>query len=143
MKFTTQDRIDILENAISWLVVLAMFVYGAGKIIQFEGAIEVEKTVPELTGMELMWAFYGYSFGYVLIIGLLEIIGGVLILIKKTRVIGCLFTTAILFNIILQDVFYNVHSGALIAVIIYQSCLLLILVMNRKKTFSGFEKAIN
>ena len=38
-----------------------MFIYGGGKLIQFDGAAKIDKTVLELTGMELMWAFYGYS----------------------------------------------------------------------------------
>ena len=61
MNFNKKDRIEILENAISWIVVLAMFIYGGGKLIQFDGATEIDKTVSELTGMELMWAFYSYS----------------------------------------------------------------------------------
>ena len=57
MNFDKKDKIEILENSISWIVVLAMFIYGGGKLIQFDGAIEIDKTVSELTGMELMWAF--------------------------------------------------------------------------------------
>ena len=49
MNFNKKDRIEILENAISWIVVLAMFIYGGGKLIQFDGATEIDKTVSELT----------------------------------------------------------------------------------------------
>jgi heme/copper-type cytochrome/quinol oxidase subunit 2 len=61
MNFDKKDKLEIFENAISWIIVLAMFIYGGAKIIQFDGAAEIDKTVSELTGMELMWAFYGYS----------------------------------------------------------------------------------
>ena len=83
MNFTKEDRIEIFENSISWLVVTAMFIYGLGKIIQFDGAVEVNKTVSEMTGMELMWAFYGYSKSFAITLGVFELIGGFLILIKK------------------------------------------------------------
>ncbi len=36
MNFDEKDKIEIFENAISWIVVFAMFVYGAGKTVQFE-----------------------------------------------------------------------------------------------------------
>ena len=95
MNFNKKDRIEILENAISWIVVLAMFIYGAGKLIQFNGAAEIDKGISELTGMDLMWAFYGYSKSFAMTLGLFEIIGGILILTKRTRIIGCLFTSSI------------------------------------------------
>ena len=101
MNLNKKDKIEILENAISWVVVLAMLVYGGAKLGQFDGAANIDKTVSELTGMELMWAFYGYSKAFALTIGIFEIIGGILILIKRTRIIGCLFTSTILVNIIL------------------------------------------
>ena len=70
MKFDRKDRVEIFENAISWIVVFAMFIYGGAKILQFDGASEIDKTVSEMTGMELMWAFYGYSKSYAIILGL-------------------------------------------------------------------------
>ena len=59
MVLTKKDKIEIFENAISWIVVIAMLIYGGGKLIQFDGAVEIDKTISEMTGMELMWAFYG------------------------------------------------------------------------------------
>jgi hypothetical protein len=33
MEFNKKDKIEIFENAISWIVVLVMFIYGGAKII--------------------------------------------------------------------------------------------------------------
>ena len=44
MILTKKDKIEIFENAISWIVVVAMFIYGGGKLIQFDGAAEIDKT---------------------------------------------------------------------------------------------------
>lgn len=133
MKISKEDYIEILETAMSWIVVMAMVVYGGGKIVQFTGMPYLDETVSELSGMQLMWAFYGYSQPFVIIIGLLEITGGVLIFFKRTRIIGCLFTTTILTNIILQDYFYGVHLGALKAAILYQLLIMGILWINRRR----------
>ena len=143
MKVDRKDKIEIFENAISWIVVFAMFIYGASKLFQFDGASEIDKTVSEMTGMELMWAFYGYSKAYALTLGLFEIIGGTLILMKRTRIIGCLFTSTILVNVILQDIYFEVHLGALKAAILYQVLLLIILWLNKDKVIQSIKALMN
>ncbi|WP_158728909.1 MULTISPECIES: hypothetical protein [unclassified Flavobacterium] len=143
MKFDRNDKIEIFENAISWIVVFAMFVYGGAKIVQFDGAAEIDKTVSEMTGMELMWAFYGYSKAYAITLGLFEIIGGTLILIKRTRIIGCLFTSTILVNVILQNIFFQVHFGALKVAILYQLVILIILWLNKDKVIQSIKSLIH
>jgi hypothetical protein len=120
-------------------VVLAMFLYGGAKVVQFQGAAVIDKTVAEMTGMELMWAFYGYSMPFAITLGILEVLGGILILIKKTRLLGCLFTSSILINVILQDIFYGVHVGALRAAILYQLLILIILWLNKDKIISSIK----
>lgn len=139
MKFDKKEKIEIIENAFSYIVVMAMFAYGIGKIVQFEGAIDINKKVSELTGMQLMWAFYGYSKPFVLTLGGFEIIGGILMLLKRTRILGCLFVTTILVNIILQDIFYDVNVGALQAAIIYQILIFSILWFNKEKLLQCFR----
>ena len=139
MNFKREDKIEIFENAISWIIVFAMFVYGGAKIIQFNGAAEIDKSVSELTGMELMWAFYGYSKSFAVTLGIFEIIGGLLIFIKRTRIIGCLFTSTLLVNVILQDIFYEVNLGALKAAILYQLLILIILWINKEKLIRSIK----
>ena len=139
MKLTKKDKIEIFENSISWIVVLAMFIYGGAKLIQFDGAAEIDKTVSEMTGMELMWAFYGYSKSFVITLGIFELIGGILILIKRTRIIGCLFTSSILVNVIFQDIYFGVHLGALKAAILYQLLILIILWLNKEKLIKSIK----
>ena len=133
MVLTKKDKIEIFENAISWIVVIAMFIYGGGKLIQFDGAAEIDKTISEMNGMELMWAFYGYSKSFAITLGVFELIGGFLILIKRTRIIGCLFTSTILVNVIFQDIYFGVHLGALKAAILYQLLVSIILLLNKEK----------
>ena len=120
-----------------------MFAYGIGKMVQFNGAVPVNKTISDLTAQQLMWAFYGYSKPFVLTLGFLEIIGGILILIKRTRILGCLFVTTILVNVILQDIFYTVNIGALRAAILYQVFIALILWFNKEKLIQSFRILLN
>jgi hypothetical protein len=133
---------SILETSLSWKVVLSMLVYGAGKYVQFEGAYDPDKLLGELTGMQLMWAFYGYSRPFVLLMGVFEITGAALLFFKKTRLLGAFFLSTILLNIILQDIFYGVNQGALIAACFYQISLFAIMFLNKDKIFNAIKSLI-
>lgn len=129
----------IVETALTWLVVFALMVYGFGKLIQFQNIDTANELVSNLSGMELMWTFYAYSQPYVWILGLMEVLGATLLFFKKTRILGCLFSTTIFINVILQDIFYEVNIGALRAAVIYQIGLIVILLMNRKTLLNGIH----
>jgi len=134
--------IRILEWASAWVVALSMFVYGFAKPIQFSDPSTITTPVNELTGMELMWAFYGYSAPFHYLLGVLEVTGGVLLLIPRTRVLGALLLTAMLINIIAQDIFFGVLEGALRAAIVYQLLTLFILWIHREAVADGFRRFV-
>jgi hypothetical protein len=134
--------IRIFEWASAWVVATAMFVYGFAKPIQFSDPSTITTPVNELTGMQLMWAFYGYSAPFHYLLGVLEVTGGVLLLIPRTRVLGALLLTAMLSNIIAQDIFYGVLEGALRAAIVYQVLTLGILWMHREAVMDGFRRFV-
>ena len=142
MHLTPSDRRDILENALISLPVFGMFVYGGAKLLQFDDAAQISTPVSALSGMELMWAFYGYSKAYVLLLGSLEITGGVLMLFKRTRLPGCLFTTTILVNVIIQDIVYGVHLGALKAAVLYQLLILVVLWLHRSRLRAALDELL-
>ena len=138
MNFTKKDKLEITENALSWIVVFAMYIYGFMKPVQFDFNMQSDVLVSEMSGFQLMWFFYSYSTPYIILLGLFEVIGATLILIKRTRVIGCLFTSTIMINIIMQDYFYGVP--ALKAAIFYQVVLFIILWLNRNVIIEALKK---
>jgi len=133
MYLNKSDRVEIIENAVTYIVVFAMLAYGVGKVVQFNHSAHVTSKVSDLTGMQLMWAFYGYSYPFVITLGVLEVLGGILMFFRKTRLIGCVFVSTILSNVILQDIYYDVNVGALKAAIVYQLCIFIIFWFNIDK----------
>lgn len=142
MNLSSINRSLIFENAISWIVVFAMIVYGGAKIVQFNGAANFDMNVSDMTNMQLMWAFYGRSYAFALTLGFLECTSGLLIFFRKTRLIGCLFATTILANIILQDIFYDVHKGALYAALLYQFLIFVICFMHKETIINAFNTLV-
>jgi hypothetical protein len=111
-----------------------MFLYGGSKILGFQFSYNSEilsKPIQDLSGFELTWYYFGYSYSFAVIIALVQIIGGILLLINKTKLIGAMMIFPILANIILIDFFFNIPRGALANAIVYFCCICLVLYNQR------------
>jgi hypothetical protein len=91
---------------------------------------------------ELAWTFMGRSFGYILFIGLAEIIGACLLLFNKTKLIGTLILIPIMVNVIVFDIFFLDVYGALGSAVLYFLMLLTILVINKEKISAVLKELV-
>ena len=132
----------IAEWALVFVVTLSMLAYGLGKYWQFGQLHDTDQTVSELSGMQLMWAFYGYSKTFPILLGIAEVTGALLLLVPRTRILGALLLSILLVNIIIQDIIYGVHPGALFAACLYQLMLLFILGWHRKKLYQAWQSLL-
>ncbi|WP_405206289.1 hypothetical protein [Aquimarina sp. LLG6339-5] len=130
----------IAERTLRYFVAFFVFVYGAAKPLQFKNNNGFpDKLVSELTGMELMWSFFGYTQVIPIIIGILQVIGALLLLSKRTKIIGILLLLPIMTNIVLFDIFYQVNTGATINAIVFLVILIILLFFERKKMIEIFK----
>ena len=136
---------DFIKSSIEWalrlFVSVSICIYGIAKTTQFDNPAEIDTAVRDLSGMRLMWAFYGYSTTYVKMIGVLEMLGGLMLVFNRTKLTACFLLTVILSNIILQDIFYGVNAGALWSAIFYQSAILMLLFWERRRLLELFRIA--
>ncbi|MGG5208671.1 MauE/DoxX family redox-associated membrane protein [Chryseobacterium sp. MIQD13] len=126
------DFLTVLEWSCCLYVAGMMILFGAGKYQQFSHSVN-----EKFKGMKIMWDFYSYSKPFVITLGLFEILGAVLLIIPKTRIIGCLFLTSLLTNVILQDYFYDVP--AIFGAITLQLIVFFILWLNRVPVINGIK----
>jgi len=128
------------ELGIRWYVFIILLQYGIGKIIgqQFyrNGKLPddiASKTLGEVGSFDLAWTFMGYSNTYILFIGSFQILGALLLLFNRTKLIGILILLPILINIIVFDAIFfdDGNYGALASAILYFSLLLLVIFINR------------
>lgn len=126
-----------IELGARWYVFIFLNVYGAGKILggQFyrRGHLppDVAQTLLGEAGpFELAWTFMGYSFAYILFIGLAEIVGAWLLLWERTKLMGVAILLPIMVNILVFDVIFLDRYGALVSATIYTSLLFVILAYN-------------
>lgn len=76
--------------------------------------------ISEATNDEIMWTFFGTTREYPLIIGSVQIIGAVLLIFQRTKIIGAILLTPVFINIILLDILYEIDRGALLNAILFQ-----------------------
>ena len=137
--FSRKEFIELLEWVFVLYVAFYMSVYGAAKYIQFGNINQYTQPLNSYQGMQLMWAFYAYSKAFAVNIGIFEILGSVLLILPKTRILGGFILTSILVNIILQDTFYGVHIGALAGAALYQILILIIFYWHRNQILQAFS----
>jgi hypothetical protein len=67
-----------------------------------------------LSGEELTWAYFRHSYPYIVAIGACQIGGSLLLLFRRTRLLGAIVLVPVLVNIILLDYFYGLDIGVLV-----------------------------
>ena len=89
-----------------------MLLYGMDKVIdvQFPG-VELSRMVETYgnsSPMGLMYTFMGQSRLYVLFAGVAEVTGGLLVIFRRTALLGALICAAVMINVTLMDFLYDV-----------------------------------
>lgn len=147
MVLKKQKLLSIFELAARIYVFIFLTIYGMGKIMggQFHRweklPEEIAQTpVGELGSFDLAWVFFGYSFSYILFIGLSQIVGAAMLLFEKTKLIGTAILIPILLNIIVVDFFFRISWGAMFSACSYFTALMFILSYNRVKIWEVLNK---
>jgi hypothetical protein len=98
-----------------WLryaLALCMLTYGTVKVVmvQFEppGTGRLMQPLGELSPMALLWVFMGFSTSYTSFTGLAEVLSGILLLFRRTTMLGTLIVVAIMTNVLMLNVSYDV-----------------------------------
>lgn len=138
-----------VELAARWYVFIFLNLYGIGKILggQFyrRGRLpeEVANTLLGQAGaFELAWTFMGYSFAYILFIGISQIVGAWMLLWERTKLLGVAILMPILVNIVVFDIIFLDTYGALASAVIYLTMLLVILACNQERVRQSLQALI-
>lgn len=95
-----------------YYVFFTMALYGMSKLFngQFPANTysRLDETVGNMSPMGMVWTFMGASRAYTFVSGLLEFTGGILLLFRKTKTVGALFSMAVMLNVTLLNYMYDV-----------------------------------
>jgi hypothetical protein len=123
-----------------WLA-FVISIYGFGKILRTQFAPLLSRDdipVGHLNGFQLTWNYFGHSYSFAVIIGLLQIGGCTLLLFRRTTLLGAVILLPVLVNIVLIDFFFKIPTGALLNAIIFTLALGFILYLHRQELIALF-----
>lgn len=97
---------------VRYYLAYVMFVYGILKIfvlqMSYPALTQLYTPLGDFTPMRFTWMYIGYSAPYQFLSGFLEALGGLLILFRRTLVIGLLLLLGVLGNVVLLNFLYGV-----------------------------------
>lgn len=85
--------------------------YGFAKVFaaQFPHLMaNMDARMIELTPMRVAWAFFGYSKGYQIFLGWGEVIPALLLLFRRTTLLGSILMFTVMLNVFLVNIFFDV-----------------------------------
>jgi hypothetical protein len=104
-----------------WLAV-EIFNYGFAKILgsQFDPSYyRSESPWNSLSGPDLTWNYFSYSYTMSVILAFIQIAGSTLLLFRRTTILGVILLVPVMVNIVLIDIFYSLPGGALLNAILF------------------------
>ncbi|WP_439489675.1 hypothetical protein [Algoriphagus sp.] len=126
-----------ISKLFSWSIIYARYYvglilisYGVAKFMigQFPspGIYTLEQTFGESSPMGLAWRFFGYSDTYKIFMGLSEVSAGLLLLFRRTAVLGALMSVAVTTNIVLVNFSFDVPVKLMSSHLLFFSLLILL-----------------
>lgn len=125
-----QKVIALLQFLGIYFISLVMIAFATSKFFDAQFQIYNFSRYVPLKDTPLMthaWSFFGRSYNYNLFLGIMEFMAGVLILFRRTRLVGLLLALGIYTNILIIDIEFQVYD-ALGHVIVEYIIVLLLLV---------------
>ena len=109
--------ISRLRDGIAYLTGFGIAVFGWKKILHLQFRVPIsftDRPASQLDGETLTWFYFGHSYVFDCIVGLLQIAGALLLFFRRTRPAGAILLFPIMLNILLINIFYQMNAGALL-----------------------------
>jgi hypothetical protein len=131
---------------VRYYLAFTLFMFALEKFfkIQFPdlGYYTLSEPLGDMSPMSLAWAFYGYSYGYNVFMGLAES-AALFLLFRRTTALGALLTMATLANVMAVNFNYDVHAKMYPTALFLMAFFLLLKDLKRLMTFFFTGQAIS
>ncbi len=129
------------QGIIRYWLAFEISTYGFAKILktQFQTpSYRLDMPLGELNGFMLTWYYYGYSYTLAVIIALFQIGGSILLLYRRTTLLGVMILLPVMVNIVLINLFFSIASGAFFNSVVFTLGLLFLLLLDWDKLKRAF-----
>ena len=124
------QRESIVRAVVRWFCAVQFMIYGFAKVNGSQFTVldsQLATPLEDVSAFWLVWYFFGYSGLYKGFVALIEITGGVLLVFRRTALLGTLVLLAAIVNIVLIDVGFGVALAGLPMAIVLMCGLLYLL----------------
>jgi len=124
-----------LQTALCFYLAYEISVYGFAKILRTQFMPMYSRNdipVGNLSGFDLTWNYFSHSYTFACILGAIQIGGAMLLLFKRTRLLGAFILLPVMVNIVFINVFYDIAVGAFINSVIFTVGLTYLLLLEWK-----------
>lgn len=102
----------LMRAMLRYHVGFTLFLYGIAKVYLYQfgymGLDRMDAPIGEQSPMGLLWFFMSYSPTYNVGTGLIEMVGGLLLLFRPTTLLGAIISFVAMANVLLIDISYDV-----------------------------------
>jgi hypothetical protein len=147
-KQMSESEIEDYPQLLDWLryfCAFMLYLYGISKLLHLQFNLQSQLALRPsgtLTGYQLTWLYFGYSRAYADLLGLTQILGGTLLLFRKTALLGAISMLPVMANILLINIFILVNDyGPFVISGILCICLLTLLWHQRSALASVFWRS--
>lgn len=123
-------------GAIRYGIAFDLAMFGFQKIfhLQFTTPLAMlDEPFSSFSSQWLTWSYFGHSYGFACVIGVSQILGSLLLVYSRTRLLGAVTLVPILVNIIFIDYFYALDFGVLLHAIILFAGLIYLLLLDANR----------
>ncbi len=93
-------------------LICTMFLYGFVKVFQIQfpstSLIRLMEPLGNFSPMGLAWTYMGYSKGFGMFAGFMEILGGLLLIPKRTQTLGALVIIGVMFQVAMMNFMFDI-----------------------------------
>src|ERR1700733_10918225 len=147
-----KEQINLNSTLAFWQGIIGFFIALDLSMIGWQKLFHLQFITPlglldqpfsSFSGEALTWAYFGHSYAFTCVVGLLQIAGSYLLLFKRTSLFGCFILFPVILNIVCIDFFYGLELGELAHAIILLIGILYLLLQNHNILAEFFFKAKN
>ena len=144
-KFDAEKAHAIFFGLIRFWLAAAISYYGFAKIsgTQFSGANEIilrDSLLGDISGNYLTWYYFSFSQSYMLIVGYLQIFSALLLLFRRTTLLGIFLLLPVMVNIVMIDLFYKISPAPTANAIVFTAALVYLLLLHITKVINFLFK---
>ncbi len=118
-----------------------LMMYGVSKILGTQFGVSewiADLPMSQQTGFHLTWYYFNYSMFYGYVLASVQIGGAILLLFRRTALLGTVMLLPVMTNIVLMNVVYGITDGALLMSILIFISLFVILLFHFNELVNFF-----